>query len=604
MRSGSGSAPARTFIPLLAALALLLLPGRVAAARGPVVDKIHFAGNDHTHPDSLLARMGTAESGFLKRHRLDAFTLGQDLVNIEVYYQELGFLTAEARTANLDYNDDSSHVSIHVKIKEGPQWIVQNLTFTGNSQVATEDLAKAVGFKVGDPYSPTKVLIGRDNLIDHYDYRSYLHARVESKSVRDDPSYRASVSYTVFEGGIATIGDVQITGLVKTDTSVVRRELTLKKGERIRVRDVARSQSNLYTTGLFRSVYISPDTSSAGDSVKTVTVALVERKTGQLSFGVGYGTEDRFRVTTELRHRNLLGQNLEAGLEGTLSRRRGEVSVAFSQPWSFGLRFKINEKAGFRHLNDVAFASDGIYFGGSILRPIYPFWRLEGGYDWSRDVILRGPDPGTGEAIPEGETRTTRVSRIFTQATYETRDDLLNTYHGYYLNVAMESAGAFLGGTASFLRGTADQRFFRKLGDVVVGLHLSAGAMRQQEADVPIPVTERFFAGGQGTIRGFPEDRIGPKDDDGNPIGGVERIYLQTEGRMPLFWIVGGVLFADVGLLADRPPGFLFSETAAGAGLGLRIRSPIGIIRLDLAAPLTKSDSDGLQFTFGTSQEF
>jgi outer membrane protein insertion porin family len=601
MRSGSGNRSPRP-AAALSVLLLLFFAGVAVAAKGPVIDEIHFTGNDNTHSDSLLARMETSESGFLRRERLDPFTLGQDLVTLEVYYQELGYLTAEVRTGNIEYKDDSTHVEIHIKIKEGPRWFVENITFQGNSRVPTEDLAKAIGFKVGSPYSPSGVLIGRDNLLDLYVDKSYIDAQVESETVRDDPNFKASVTYTIFEGGEAHIENIRITGLVKTDTSVVRRELTLKKGNRIRVKDVARSQANLYQTGLFRSVYIAPDTTSETDTSKVVTVAIVERRTGQVSFGFGYGSEDRLRLTSEARHRNLLGQNLEAGFEGTLSRRRREASLAFSQPWSFGLRFKINEKAGYRYIDETdtpkGFRTDGIYFGGSILRPIYPYWRVEGGYDWSRDVILERLDEESDT------TRIVRISRIFTQGTYETRDDLLNTYKGYYASILLETVGTFLGGTASFFRGTTDQRYFRKFGDIVAGAHLNLAAMRQQSADTPIPVTEKFYMGGQGTIRGFPEDNLGPKNEDGEAIGGNERGFIQIEGRIPLFWIIGGVVFFDAGLLADRPPGINFSETAAGAGLGLRVRSPIGIARIDAAAPLTKRDSDGIQITFGLGQEF
>jgi translocation and assembly module TamA len=137
-----------------------------------------------------------------------------------------------------------------------------------------------------------------------------------------------------------------------------------------------------------------------------------------------------------------------------------------------------------------------------------------------------------------------------------------------------------------------------------MGLHLDIGVIRPQSAGIPVPVSERYFAGGQGTVRGFPEDELGPTDADGNHIGGLERAFLQAEARVPLFWRIGGVLFVDAGFIADRPPGINFKETAVGAGLGIRFRSPIGILRLDAGAPLTKNQSDGVQITFGVSQEF
>ncbi len=595
-RARADRRPRGRFIAALIVLFAGLDAAGSAAAKNPTISAIHFHGNTVLSSDSLLARMESAERGFLSSPKLDLFILARDLGNVATYYEDSGFLEASVRQGEMDYSADSSRVTIHVDIREGPRWMIRAVTIAGNVRAPEERLRREIAFGPGRPFSPLRVLDGEDRIVNHYVENSFLDADVTSRVERNDERHTVDVFYDIHEGGQARIRDITLSGLGRTDAHVVRRELTLRAGEILRIEDVAKSQAQLYATGLFRSVYIAPDSSSAGDSLKLVVVNLIERQNGEASAGFGYSTVDRLRLQVEARHRNLWGRSLEAGVEASVSNRRRAVSVALGQPWLFGTRFRTNETAGYEHIDTEAFTSEGIRAGVGITRPLGRWWRLDGNYDRSRTVILKAP-----EGAPRGATSTSKLT--FT-ATYESRDNLLDSHRGFLGKAWTELTGPFLGGTTRFIRHNLDTRLFLPFGSSVLGWRVLAGLTRSQVSGVEIPVNERFFAGGQGSVRGFATDFVGPIDDNGKPTGGLERVVTSVEWRSPYLWLFGVAAFVDAGTTANRPPGIELSDFSVGGGLGLRAQSPIGVLRLDVAGPVTKDRGRGAQVTFGTGQEF
>jgi outer membrane protein assembly factor BamA len=377
---------------------------------------------------------------------------------------------------------------------------------------------------------------------------------------------------------------------------VIGREFEFKPGEPFDFQKIGRTQAAIYRTGLFHSVWIEPAPADTGKAAKRLQVRVSERPSGAVDLTFGYAVIDGFQIGAGIANRNVQGQAIEIGVEGDLSERSRGVEASIGDPWFAGRRIAVKGTARYVREDEPTFVAETTEGSVIATKHLGPVVTVDGGYEYARTVILEATQSEIG-------TGTNYTSDLTARVTLDTRDDILNSRKGLLARVGVEVASSRLGGTNDFVRYELEARTFQKVGrGWVAGLAARFGWVRPLGGAGEIPVNERYFAGGDGSVRGFERNSLAPLGDDGEPKGGRALALLQAELRLPLWQNFGLVGFADAGQVFDDLLATKLSELAVGAGVGLRYDTRVGVLRFDVAAPVSQRGS--VQYYFGVGQAF
>ncbi len=560
-----------------------LLKRREARIRrlGPIVTEILFVGNDTFEAERLLTYMETVESGFFRTTYFDRRILSRDLDKLEMLYQMQGFLDAEVNAEDFRLGPDSLSVEILVGVYEGDRWSIDEVTIEGNDVVTDAELTEVFRLEPGGPFFQNSVERDRRAILDEYARRSYLDARVFTSVDRDDVVRTATVHHGVIEREQARIGEIAVLGDDKTRQYVIEREFEFKPGELFDFEKIGETQANVYRTGLFNSVWIEPAAEDTGKVVKDLVVRVNERPSGVFEFTVGYAAFDGLEVGAEISNRNVQGQAIRLGIEGRHSRLAREVRLSLGDPYFTGRRIAVNTETHYGWSDEGSHVAETA--GGSLIlsKGFGSTVTVEGGYEFERTIVLESVDGS--EDIGANYT-----SDVPLATTYDTRDDILDTRRGMLARIEVDVASSRLGGTNDFVRTTLIWRGFQRLTHGrVAGLATRFGWVKSHGDGSEVPVNERFLAGGEGSVRGFERNSLGPVGEDGKARGGRALLEVRGEIRFPVWKKIRMAAFVDAGQVFEDWRATTFTNLAVGGGLGLRYVSPFGILRFDAAIPVT-----------------
>ena len=542
-------------------------------------------------------------------------------------YRSRGFATAEITSA---VNEVAPGVVKPViVVKEGPKVTIGTVAIAGNAAVPTFELNRAMTLKPGDPYYGPRIAADRDAIQTVYQNRGFLAASVTVAPVTPTPApegARADIRFDVAEGPQTVVEHIFVTGNVKTDPAVVLGELDIHENAPLGMADLTESRRKLSSLGLFRRIQIT--TVPQSDPSKTDVIVHVE-EASQTTIGYGGGLQiDRILRSTgsggsqeryefaprgffEIGRRNLGGRNRSLNLYTRISLRPNDAK-ANGNPFGFS-EYRVvatySEPRAFHNFGDAtgtAAVEQGVRTGfnfsrkglnAELSRRVTPRIRASGRYSFNTTHIF-------DEQLAEEERLT--VDRVFSQVrlssfsaalSRDSRDDLLEPQRGTFVSadttLAARAIGSEVGFTKTFLQGF----FYRNLGRpnlVFAGgarLGIARAFVRQAQGEEvrDLPASERFFAGGDTTIRGFSLDSVGAPGTitaQGFPKGGDAEIVLNAELRTPIAGPIGAAFFLDGGNVFARAADLDLGQLRRSAGFGLRYRSPIGPIRIDIGFKL------------------
>jgi outer membrane protein insertion porin family len=508
---------------------------------------------------------------------------------IRSYYSRQGYL--DIAVGHFLHGD-----SLTITIAEGPLYRIEEISFTGNRQLPTELLAKAVTSKRGRGLD--LAALGEDdfNLMLLYADFGYVYAEVEHE-VSYSKGHRALLTFNVREGGQVAVGRVNVSGNSSTKTAVIMREMVLKEGQPFSRSMLLRSQRRLMDLDLFKNVTVTPGSIDNDSGLINIEVGVEEKPPRALSAGVGYGSGDAFRVTATWGHCNLsgLGRRLEFSLLNSfqlwngLRLVRGRSQVSYREPWFWNTRTPL-----------------GISMYYDDFRPPYTDYRLQTvgidleisrqtgrysniGWRWKQEWLKLSPDwRDQGEAAETLSYRGRRSVMIFTD--YQRFDDPVNPRRGLALDGELQYTGGFMGGAETFQRFMGECKFHSSIISLPFGVsgRIKLGIIGDWNLDFNAPLYEKFFLGGPFTVRGYSNGQFGDTDQSGNNIGGDKMGLLNAEFKifLPKHWV--GALFTDAALLENCTLSQLaLKEWKSSPGLGLRYIYPFGTGRLDFAFPVS-----------------
>jgi len=571
-------------VALLTALSLTSVASGDTPHR-PKVRHVTFSGNVTFDDDRLESLMLTRPSRFLAPVKFHPEVFADDLETLVAFYRQNGFLQVRLLDTTVTYDSTADRVDISIGLEEGPRTFVEEVAVFGNDFFPDSVLQPYIGITTGDPLRRPVIEDAVVQLLSLYAEHGFLDASVTPKVQVDDSVHQALVDFTLHEGVRSRVGQINIYGAEKTKASVIRRELTFAPGDTIKYSELIKSQRRLYLTGLFESVFVRPAPPTQGDSPdREIRIEVAEKQSSELSFSLGYGTVERVRGRVELNTFNLAGTARKAGIGAEANFIKQDISMSFSEPWTLGTRWNTDLSVFGQLRQEPAYHAQVV--GGKVTvgrrigthTNVSLSYRLENTNLTRVDltVAVEEPDP--------------RIRSLTFAVSHDSRDNLFDPSTGWYANWSNELAGSFLSGSNSFARSVVTLKRFLPFGrHTVIGSAFELGWMEGFGDRREIPISERFYTGGPTSLRGFGYQMAGPLDANGEPLGGrLKLVWNLIEIRRALYRMIGGVLFFELGNVWSKPQEARFSGLRPNAGTGLRVNSPLGILRLDYGINLDR----------------
>ncbi|MEM8953338.1 MAG: outer membrane protein assembly factor BamA [Verrucomicrobiota bacterium] len=578
------------------------------------LNDISFVGNTvYTEKELrkvLESKEKTLWSWLTKAGRINNAVLEDDVERLERFYQNHGYLTA--RVTNVERMPASEgRVNVIFTIEEGPAYTVNAVRLQGLSAFSEDELLPAIRLTPGANYSAENVEKDISTLRDYYGSRGYADAEIVPLIEEAGDGYSLTVTYVVNEGGKYYLELIDIEGNTKTQDKVIRRELAVAPGEVYNTPRIRASQRRLENLNYFAAVEFLPmDSDRPG--YKDLSVRVTEKPTGTVNLGVGFSSIDSLVGFIDITQSNFdlwnwpkfTGGGQKLRISARVGTERKDFSLSVTEPWFLDRRLSLTTEAYFR---DLEFLSDRDDYkqreGGafvSLSKPIGERTRIRGGYEL-RKVEIYDISPNASDAI-RAEEGDYLESKFDITVLYDSRDDIflprrgLKADAGTFVTVGgdVEIYGAEFGATKYFL--LPFDTIFSLRGTFDTVDDTSGGG---------VPIFEREFLGGSNNLRGFRFRDVGPKDENGEPLGGRSAAFGSAEITVPIIKMVRGALFYDIGVVSEKSWSFS-GDVNSDWGFGLRLDLPIGPVRLDYGIPIKAdefNDSSG-RFNFNLGYQF
>ena len=555
-----------------------------------LIESITFVGNQVFAHSQLLDQITTRPRTRSQIKRLVAAILPgrtpgglfnptifeQDRRAIERFYRQNGF--NQVTVENDKVLDDEKKLRLTFICREMRKQVVRSIDFDGNTVFKDREIRQWLKVKPDMAYNVDLVMQDQMLIQSKYDEIGYIYATSE-------PKYDNGIlHYQLEEGQTVEMGTLSIVGNHQTKKHVLIREfenLGLRQGEILSRKNLDKIKQRLFMLGLFNNVVIDLPDLRQKKTVLDVILTVSEKKTKGISLSGGYNPLDRLRTTVELVDYNLYGRNLRAGMKIRISSRGNLYEATIIEPWLIGQTI-----GTFRLFEDNLEEREDVRARGfttNLAKRINPNSNLALQYKYQELQYSRK------KLMKNKVLSTTTVSSLGVSFRRDNRDRFLDPQNGWLNEIAIEYAGGFIGGKASFVKFTTDHRYFRKIYGLVLASSIRSGyaeGLRSNRQN-PIISFERFYAGGSTTVRGYAERSLGPEKTQ----RGDFFLVLNSELRFPIYQLVSGTLFLDAGNVWDEISEASSSlqkgniELKASIGIGLRIDTPIGPIRFDYAYP-------------------
>jgi outer membrane protein assembly factor BamA len=634
---------------------------------------VNFGGNDQVPDKDLEKVVTTSPRGGWKRFLATLFRrpqgvtreqLSDDQEALESYYLLNGFSEAAVATPEVTTNDATGLLTVDFPITEGPQTRVTEVRVDGYRQVSAEELPQP-RLRPGDPLNPQLVHEDVVALQTFYAERGNVEVQVSRRADVSADKTLASVLYQISEGPQVDVDEVTVRGNTYTDRDVVLRKADIKKGAPFTYTRLLEAQRDLYRLGIFNRVEIQPEQAGTTSGDRDVVIQVEEGKNLTLSGSVGLrmerGTQSSSgaetipdpspseeagstdgtspfneRVAIAAAHRNLFGTGRYLGLEAILGRQEQEFFLTYREPfisrWNVPVQLQVFQSDD-KTRPGTRIRQRGLSIEASKIARLETRWSLR--YEYKISECLGGPVCDLLNKNPEEPIEgldptlsNIQISSITPTFFWDRRDDILDPHRGFFTSASVEYAFPIFSAKAGFLKENIQAAYYLPLGRsvfVVAGrLGLIQPFAEKSEDELlegelpgvlrPVPLSERFTAGGETMHRGFGLDRLGtlcqdPRDFYGNPprcaptlfrregadgalgpilpLGGNGLLLLNAEYRFPIAGTLGGALFVDAGNVYASNT-IRWDDLRYAVGAGIRYLSPVGPLRLDVGLPLQR----------------
>lgn len=580
------------------------------------IKHIFFEGNE-SYPDrKVLGLITTRPDTLFTSGYFNEDIFQEDIEKIRAFYQREGYLDV-AVDSELEYYD--ANMDITVIIEEGKKYLVGDIFIKENKVFTEGEIKDALKLTKNRPFSQEGMLLDVVHIQEIYYNRGYIMCRVYPEPVVNKDTGRIDITYSMDEDGLIYVNKIDIAGNTKTKDVVIRRELRVYPAEPFNGEKIKRSKERLYNLGYFEE--ISFDTKETDDPAKRdLMIRVKETKTGEFSFGGGYSSIDKLIGFASISQRNFDilnfptftggGQNLT--LRGEFGFVRTNYMLSWTDPWIFGFPYSFGfdlYRTTHERERDVGYGWEEERWGGNArLGKEFTDW-LSANLIYRLDRVRISDIPDDVLFDVRREEGSNYLSSLGGYLTFDTRDSVFNPTRGLLISGGVEDAGGPFLGDFDFLKYTARASHYLSFAKrFVLELKVRGGMVGDYGDSDHVPIYERFYAGGTNSIRGYRERGVGPKDKSTNdPVGGESVVIGNAELTFPVFKdVLKGAVFFDVGNVWEEMEDIGQGDYKYSAGIGVRVKTPIGPVKIDWGYPLKEVEGEEQKgrFHFSISHGF
>lgn len=591
---------------------------KISENRAVKVIKITFEGNKSFNEKDLKSALAIKEKGFFSwltgSGRMTEEMLETEPLRLSSFYMDHGFINVRVSPPEVKLTDEG--VTLHFKIEEGDRFNVGSLDIEGDLIAPKNELMGLLTLKTGQVFSASELRANIAKLSDYYADKGFAYVNVDPGTQVDDQNKLVHIEFTIDKGNLVTIRRIDITGNVKTLDKVIRRELKIEEGDTYSRSLIERSRERVNFLGFFDDVKVA--TKRVDETKSDLEVQVKEGQTGTISAGAGYSSYDRMVFQGQITERNFRGRGEVLSFATAIGSRREEFDLGFTEPYLFDTNLTLGVNAFITEREWDEYTRRDM--GGSVRLglPVGEYTRIGLGYTYEDVKISDIPyffgrylvDSGLRDWGDRYRTKVDQPDKSSTSSlrftvSRNTTDHPIDPTKGNVQAASIEYAGDFMGGTNDFVRYMGQSSWFWPtfIKDVVFSLRGQIGFI-QSNSDDPLPYYERFWAGGIDTLRGFDYRSVSPRDRAGHNqhIGGDKLLVFNAEVIFPLIKRMGikGVLFGDAGNVYSYGNSFDPGNMRKDVGFGIRWRSPMGPLRVEIGIPIDKRypDDDSFKVNF------
>lgn len=602
------------------------------------IDEILFEGNDAFADKKLRKQLETSEHGWLSwltgSGKFDEKKFKEDLDILRKFYRDAGYLDCVINEdeVSIDFVEDNEIV-ITIPVIEGQLYYLGEFTVEDATVYTESELLGDVDLEVGNPFSPQEVDDAATAIREYYTSNGYLDTGVRAERVPNMETRRIDVVFRVRESEKFYVESIKVEGNTKSKARVIIRELALAPGDVFDRRRMEVSERRLQNTAFFEEVRLNPEPTNIPGR-KDLGITVREGRTGNFTFGAGFGSVESAVVYFEVSQGNFDLFNWRSGLQGdgqkfrfraSLGTRSNQVLVAFEEPWLFEQRLAFGVEL-YRTESDFNSADyNELRTGFELYLRRRLFELVEARLSYRLELVEIfdvDRNPGAPGAIDNGDGSISNdgVADVFQRAEGEdlvskvgltflrdNRETLIFTRKGNRSSLEFEYAG--LGGDVNYYKMEGRTAHFFPTFDTLeqsFSIVARAGSITPFGQSDIVPFYDRFYLGGPETLRGFDFREVGERDpdDDDESVGGNSYSMVSFEYGFRIAEPLGLVVFYDWGFVNENDFDFSMSDYADNWGVGARIMLMGSPLKLDLGIPITSPEGAGggtqFNFSFGT----
>ncbi|QEZ89709.1 autotransporter assembly complex protein TamA [Aliarcobacter cibarius] len=490
---------------------------------------------------------------------------------VEEYFHSLGFYKA---IVTYEIKEDKANFNIK-----------RNEQIKISSILIEDEYKDIIELKKGNGFKASEFTNSKKHIYKYLNENGYPKAEVDAKAYVDIDEYKVDIEYKVTKNNIQYFGDVNIQNNANVDSKFLEKNIEFKKGEKYNSNLIDKTYENLYNFGIYKYIAIEPNIDTKEDIIP-VNVRLVQGDYREITYGIGYDTDTKVKVKAQYKNENFLG-DLKSLTIGTKINSNGfEVYNNIYNPYFINDTISLN--------NDISY-EDKDYSS-------YSQKKIEEKISFSKDFFGLSHTAGflaqhsTIESeLEEYKSGSYLLNSVFYETILDERDDILNPKNGYYLSFYIENGTKALGSEIDYIKTLTQIRYLKTFDKLTSSIKTSVGTL-----DKDLPIFKHFFAGGDYSNRGYAYQKVGLKDSDDNPYGGLSMIDNSVEFEYAIRKDFGVVTFFDSTMLSLEPNKF-DEKFYNSYGFGARYYTPIGPLRVDFGFPL---DEGGFVFHIGIGQVF
>jgi outer membrane protein insertion porin family len=542
---------------------------------------------------------------FTKDDQYSKQQLTADLESLRSFYLNRGYLEFNIESTQVSITPDREKIYISIVINEGPVYRVGGIKLAGDLIVPQPELAALILSKPGETFSREKIVESTKRITDRLGNDGYSFANVNPVPDLDREKRVASFTFFVDPGRRVYVRRVNIAGNQKTQDEVVRREMRQLEGSWYSLEKIARSKERLQRTGYFQDVNIeTPQVPGTADQVD-VNVTVTERNTGSLNFGVGYSAAEKITLQASVSQANVLGTGNQVAMQLSSGAIDKVYSFSYVNPYwtvdGISRGFDIYQRDV--DTSSLAVAAYHTYSTGLGVRfgiPVSELNTVNVGFtaEHTRLTIDAGAPPRYLDFVSRfGEkTNTLRTNLSFSR---DSRDSIVWPTKGWLNEVGVEIGVP--PGDLTYYRATYQSQYFWTPQSLSFLTFMANGIVGYANGygGKPLPFFKNFYAGGVGSVRGFETASLGPRDENGDILGGNRQFIGNFEMLFPMPGYkeknIRIAIFMDGGDVWGQDERIRGTDVRIATGLAVSWDSPVGPLRFSFGSPVKKRPEDRVE---------